>query len=103
MLLVLRLVAHHVGVEVHSGSPRVSAELPESGERVEGLVPPVAAAPCFAIRRPAIAVFAIGDYVASGIMAEAQAEFLRLGVRERDPAFVDVVRRHLRYPQLMTV
>jgi Flp pilus assembly CpaF family ATPase len=40
----VRLVAHHVGVEVHSGSPRVSAELPESGERFEGLVPPVVAA-----------------------------------------------------------
>src|SRR5690348_2485151 len=49
---IVRLVAHHVGVEVHAGSPRVSAELPESGERFEGLVPPVVAAPCFAIRRP---------------------------------------------------
>ncbi len=38
---IVRLVAHHVGVEVHTGSPRVSAELPESGERFEGLVPPV--------------------------------------------------------------
>jgi type IV secretion system protein TrbB len=36
---IVRLVAHHVGVEVHAGSPRVSAELPESGERFEGLVP----------------------------------------------------------------
>ena len=54
---IVRLVAHHVGVEVHAGSPRVSAELPESGERFEGLVPPVVAAPCFAIRRPAVAVF----------------------------------------------
>ena len=33
---IVRLVAHHVGVEVHAGSPRVSAELPESGERFEG-------------------------------------------------------------------
>ena len=80
---ILRLVAHHVGVEVHAGSPRVSAELPESGERFEGLVPPVAAAPCFAIRRPAVAVFTLGDYVATGIMTEAQAELLRVGVSER--------------------
>lgn len=28
---IVRLVAHHVGVEVHAGTPRVSAELPESG------------------------------------------------------------------------
>ncbi len=80
---IVRLVAHHVGVEVHAGNPRVSAELPESGERFEGLVPPVVAAPCFAIRRPAVAVFTLGDYVAAGIMSGVQAELLKCAVRER--------------------
>jgi hypothetical protein len=42
---IVRLVAHHVGAEVHPGSPRVSAELPETGERFEGLIPPIVAAP----------------------------------------------------------
>lgn len=37
---IVRLVAHHIGTEVHPGSPRVSAELPETGERFEGLIPP---------------------------------------------------------------
>jgi type IV secretion system protein VirB11 len=80
---IVRLVAHHVGAEVHAGMPRVSAELPESGERFEGLVPPVVAAPCFAIRRPAIAVFSLDDYVRSGIMAQPQADVLRRAVRDR--------------------
>nr|WP_205207000.1 P-type conjugative transfer ATPase TrbB [Asaia sp. As-1742] len=80
---IVRLVAHHVGVEVHSGSPRVSAELPGSGERFEGLVPPVVAAPCFAIRRPAVAVFSLDDYVAGEIMTAAQAAFLRHAVAKR--------------------
>jgi type IV secretion system protein VirB11 len=79
----VRLVAHHVGAEVHAGMPRVSAELPGSGERFEGLVPPVVAAPCFAIRRPAIAVFSLDDYVHSGIMARQQAEVLRRAVQDR--------------------
>ena len=65
---IVRLVAHHVGAEVHDRSPRVSAELPESGERFEGLLPPVVAAPAFAIRKPAVAVFTLDDYVAAGIM-----------------------------------
>ena len=38
---IVRLVAHHVGAEVHAGAPRVSAELPETGERFEGLLPPI--------------------------------------------------------------
>src|SRR5215472_8720577 len=80
---IVRLVAHHVGVEAHAGSPRVSAELPQSGERFEGLLPPVVAAPCFAIRRPAVAVFTLADYVAAAIMTAAQAERLRAAVRER--------------------
>jgi type IV secretion system protein TrbB len=80
---IVRLVAHHVGAEVHPASPRVSAELPETGERFEGLLPPVVTAPAFAIRKPAIAVFTLEDYVAAGIMAELQAETLREAVRER--------------------
>ncbi len=80
---IIRLVAHHVGVEVHGGAPRVSAELPEGGERFEGLLPPVVAAPTFAIRKPAVAVFTLSDYVSSGIMGMGAAEALKRGVADR--------------------
>jgi P-type conjugative transfer ATPase TrbB len=80
---IVRLVAHHVGAEVHARSPRVSAELPESGERFEGLLPPVVAAPTFAIRKPASIVFSLDDYVAAGIMSADQAETLRGAVQSR--------------------
>ena len=80
---IVRLVAHHVGAEVHPGNPRVSAELPGTGERFEGLLPPVVAAPAFAIRKPAVAVFTLDDYVATGIMVPQQAEALRSAVATR--------------------
>lgn len=80
---IVRLVAHHVGAEVHGGAPRVSAELPESGERFEGLLPPVVASPSFAIRKPAVAVFTLDDYVAAGVMASRQAEALAAAVAAR--------------------
>ncbi|RRY11332.1 P-type conjugative transfer ATPase TrbB [Brucella anthropi] len=80
---IVRLVAHHVGAEVHAGNPRVSAELPETGERFEGLLPPVVAAPAFAIRKPAVAVFTLQDYVAAGTMTAEQAEILRQAVADR--------------------
>ncbi len=85
---IIRLVAHHVGAEVHAGAPRVSAELPGSGERFEGLLPPVVAGPAFAIRRPAVAVFTLGDYVAAGIMSGPEAETLRAAVRARKNVLV---------------
>ena len=80
---IVRLVAHHVGAEVHAGNPRLSAELPETGERFEGLLPPVVAAPSFAIRKPAVAVFTLADYVDARIMRADQAECLRAAVHAR--------------------
>ncbi|MGE0233610.1 MAG: P-type conjugative transfer ATPase TrbB [Flavobacteriaceae bacterium] len=80
---IIRLVAHHVGVEVHHRAPRVSAELPGTGERFEGLLPPVVSAATFSIRKPAVAVFTLDDYATAGIMTTAQAGLLREAVAER--------------------
>lgn len=80
---IVRLVAHHVGAEVHAGAPRVSAELPDTGERFEGLIPPLVTAPAFAIRKPAVAVFSLDDYATAGIMTAEQAATLRDAVGER--------------------
>ncbi|TIX93086.1 P-type conjugative transfer ATPase TrbB [Rhizobium sp. P44RR-XXIV] len=77
---IIRLVAHHVGGEVHGGAPRVSAELPDSGERFEGLLPPIVTGPAFAIRKPAISVFTLDDYVSAGTMTADQAALLREAV-----------------------
>ena len=85
---IVRLVAHHEGVELHAGSPCVLAKLSESGERFEGLIPPVVTAPCFAIRRPAASAFTLGDYVDAGTMSVAQAERLRLAVRHQNNILV---------------
>lgn len=80
---IIRLVAHHVGAEAHEQSPRLSAELPGTGERFEGLLPPLVANPAFSIRKPAAVVFTLEDYVAAGIMREWQAETLRAAVADR--------------------
>ena len=85
---IIRLVAHHVGSEVHPSNPRVSAELPETGERFEGLLPPIVAAPIFAIRKPAVAIFTLDDYVAAGIMLQDQAAVLRASVEKRSNVLV---------------
>ena len=78
---IVRLVAHHVGAEVHARSPRVSAELPETGERFEGVLPPVTPAPSFAIRKRASLVFTLDRYVEDGVMTAAEASALRGAVR----------------------
>ncbi len=45
---IIRLVAAHVGAEVHRGQPLFTAELPETGERFDGILPPAAPGPAFA-------------------------------------------------------
>jgi len=85
---IIRLVASHVRVEVHAGNPVVSAELPPryegvAGERFEGILPPVAVAPCFTIRKPAARIYTLDDYIADRILSPLQADLLRQAVADR--------------------
>ena len=84
---IIRLVAAHARSEVHAGAPIVSAELPPygrgAGERFEGILPPVAVAPCFAIRKPATRIHTLADYVADAIMSEHAAAVLAAAVHDR--------------------
>ncbi|KRE89451.1 conjugal transfer protein TrbB [Frateuria sp. Soil773] len=80
---IIRLVASHVRAEVHAGKPLLSAELPETGERFEGVLPPAAPGPAFALRKRAVGVIDLDRYIADGVLAEDQAAFLRRAVRER--------------------
>ena len=85
---IIRLVASHARTEVHGAAPIVSAELPPlgdglAGERFEGLLPPVTAGPCFAIRKPAARIYTLADYVADGIMSAQVARLLSLAMVDR--------------------
>src|SRR5690606_30736317 len=82
---IVRLVASHARAEIHGEKPIVSAELPphaegRAGERFEGLLPPVATAPCFSIRKPATRLYTLMDYVRDGVMAAEAARVLSLAV-----------------------
>lgn len=77
---VIRLVATLTGGEASRDRPIVSAELPPRGERFEGVLPPVARGPCFAIRKPAGRVFTLDDYVGAGVVTLEQAAELRAAV-----------------------
>ena len=84
---IVRLVASHARSEVHGERPIVSAELPPhgdgAGERFEGLLPPVAMAPCFSIRKPASRIYTLLDYVSDGIMPAESSRLLSRAVVDR--------------------
>ncbi|RQW86451.1 MAG: P-type conjugative transfer ATPase TrbB, partial [Geobacter sp.] len=69
---IIRLVATGTGAECNESKPLLSAELPGTGSRFQGLLPPVVPAPVFTIRKKALLIFTLDDYVTQGIMTEHQ-------------------------------
>jgi len=81
---ILRLLADHAGEVVNRDRPSVSATLPGTGERFQGMTMPIVASPAFAIRkRPAI-IITLDDYVADGVMSAEIADALRAAVEARE-------------------
>ena len=81
---IIRLIASHIGAPCDRDHPIVSAELPGTGERFEGVLPPVSLAPAFSIRKPARRAMSIADWVASGAMTRGQALILQSALARRE-------------------
>ena len=84
----IRLVATQNGRDASRTTPIISAELPLTGERFEGVLPPVTMGPCFSIRKPAGRVIPLSDYVAAKIIRPHHAEALQRSVLARDNILV---------------
>lgn len=80
---VIRLIADYVGETVLREDPRLSGVLPATGERFQGVMPPVALSPAFSIRKRPAVIWGLDDYVASGIMSARQAVALRRAATDR--------------------
>jgi len=88
----LNAVASAQRVELTRRHPQIQAELPDDGlfrqARLQGLVPPLAAAPVFVLRKPATRVFGLDEYVRLGILAPAHRAALGRAVEERQNVLV---------------
>lgn len=80
---LIRTVASSLGKTVTATTPLVEGELPLDGSRFAGQVPPIVSAPTFAIRKRAVAVYTLEQYVEAGIMSQRHYE-----------ALLEAVRRH---------
>lgn len=74
---VIRTVASCLGKVVTPALPIVEGELPLDGSRFAGQLPPIVSAPTFAIRKKAIAVFTLEQYVEAGIMTRKHCDVIR--------------------------
>ncbi len=79
---IIETIAGFHGKEVTKKKPILEGELPLDGSRFAGQLPPIVSSPTFAIRKRAVAIFTLGDYVESGIMSEHHRQVLTEAVRE---------------------
>ena len=73
---IIETIAGYHAKEVTRQNPILEGELPLDGSRFAGQLPPVVAAPIFAIRKKAVAIFTLDQYVEHGIMTPHQRDVL---------------------------
>jgi P-type conjugative transfer ATPase TrbB len=78
---IVRTVASCLGKAVTAAMPIVEGELPLDGSRFAGQLPPVVAAPTFAIRKRAVSIFTLEQYVQAEIMSRKHCEVIKAAVR----------------------
>ena len=79
----IRQIAGCLDTTVTADNPILEGILPLDGSRFEGVLPPSAEHPAFTIRKRAVKVFTLDDYVADGIITEAQRDCIRNDVLDR--------------------
>jgi len=80
---IIRDVAGFHGKEAGKLTPLLEAEFPLEGARFAAQLPPVVSAPTFAIRKRAIAIFALEDYLPKAVMTEAQLVSIQAAIAAR--------------------
>jgi type IV secretion system protein TrbB len=79
---VIKTVAGFYGKEVTRLKPVLESEFPLDGSRFAAQLPPVVGAPTFALRKKAVAVFTLDDYVEKGIMSPHYCQVLKKAVAD---------------------
>jgi type IV secretion system protein TrbB len=76
-------VAAALNAVANPQNPIIEGELPLTGSRFEGLLPPIAPSPCFVIRKRASVLYTLDHYLKDNIVTRAQAIVLRDAIAKR--------------------
>lgn len=81
--LIIKMVAGFHNEVVTRDHPICQGEFPIDFSRFEGMIPPIVEGPSFTLRKKAIMVFSLDDYVKNGVMSENQKNTICKAVTER--------------------
>lgn len=79
---LIKVVASVMGASITEASPIFEGEF-NDGSRFSAAIPPVVSAPMISIRRRALQIFSLDDYVAQGVMTIQQRAIVAQWVLER--------------------
>jgi P-type conjugative transfer ATPase TrbB len=80
---IVKTVAGFHERELTRNNPTLECEFPLDGSRFAAQIPPIVPEVVFAIRKKAVSVFTLDDYVATGIMTTAQCGCIKDSILQR--------------------
>lgn len=81
---LMATVATVLKTTIDAHNPILECELPIDGSRFEALLPPIVASPVFTIRKKALQVFSLDEYVEMGVLSESHRLRIGRGVIARE-------------------
>ena len=79
---VIKTVAGFHGKEVNRFNPMIEGEFPLDNSRFAGQLPPIVSSPIFAIRKKAIKIFTLEQYVETGVLSPRHTDVIKDAVRK---------------------
>ncbi|SOD22229.1 P-type conjugative transfer ATPase TrbB [Nitrosomonas ureae] len=79
---VIKTVAGFHGKEINRFNPIIEGEFPLDNSRFAGQLPPIVTAPTFAIRKKAIKIFTLEQYVETGVLSPRHRDVIKEAVRK---------------------
>ena len=79
---VIKTVAGFHGKEINRFNPIIEGEFPLDNSRFAGQLPPIVTAPTFAIRKKAIKIFTLEQYVETGVLLPRHCDVIKEAVRK---------------------
>ena len=79
---VIKTVAGFHGKEINRFNPIIEGEFPLDNSRFAGQLPPIVTAPTFAIRKKAIKIFTLEQYVETGVLSPRYRDVIKEAVRK---------------------
>ena len=80
---IIKIISSEMDTVCNADNPTLSAELPGSGSRFQGFLPPVVKNATFTIRKKAIMVFNLEDYVKQGVITSKGFRIIKNAVKSK--------------------